>query len=269
MQTRSKKTQVFFVLGPRTSGRPGATVDLSMVRNISPFESIPKDIFNYEIKQYLIDIDLQILRKVSTVFRDLIPLKTIKFNSTNIEMIHLKRYQSRWSTDTIYNIASLGKLDELQYIHIYKDYIHNKSGYIKQDLYGKTKCECGFYSAKYGHLDCFEYALKNCYIDTAISAEAARGGHLNCLKIIPHEQFDIRSIIQAATNGHTECIKYIFSITNLYAPLLAVFCAARNKHYKCLKYLCKHGAPINDFVLKAAKEGGDEKCIQYIAKLLN
>ena len=56
-------------------------------------ESLPKEIIINEISSWLLSIDKQILRRINTNFHKLFPYEEIKFNETNIELIHLIKYK--------------------------------------------------------------------------------------------------------------------------------------------------------------------------------
>lgn len=88
-------------------------------------------------------------------------------------------------------------------------------------------------SLKYAHLHGFEL----CDI-----AEAAEGGHLECLKYIFENggRKHTRASYFTASGGHLECLKYLYECGNGFWPGSCEM-AAINGNLDCLKYLHEHG----------------------------
>ncbi len=53
---------------------------------------LPKELILFEINRYLVEIDRQILRKVCSLFSSLFPHTDIRFNHTDLELVHIRKY---------------------------------------------------------------------------------------------------------------------------------------------------------------------------------
>ena len=133
-------------------------------------ESLPIELIVKEIAHWLFEVDKQLLRRVNKKFHSLFSYKEIKFNETEIELIHLIKYKKLWDNETPRFLSEKGYLDCLKYAH------ENGVYWNRNDTYA-------IYAALNGHLDCLKYVHENgCSWneDTTISASAK--GHLECLK---------------------------------------------------------------------------------------
>ena len=158
-------------------------------------ESLPKEIIINEISSWLLSIDKQILRRINTNFHKLFPYEEIKFNETNIELIHLIKYKKLWDCHTIENIAKIGNLDCLKYAH-------------ENEYHWGNRITSS--AALNGHLDCLKYAHENgCIWDNETTSSAAKNGHIDCLKYA-HENgcpWNVETTKYAAENGHLDCLR--------------------------------------------------------------
>ncbi len=140
------------------------------------FLNLPIEIIIHEINKHLVDIDRQIFRKTSIFFLSLFPFKSIKFNSTVLELVHIKRYLAKArDIDTMDKIVSQGDLESLKYLR------SPKSG--EQCPWG---CSTTAMAAMGGHLECLKYLHENgCPWDAWTTECASIGktrGHLECLE---------------------------------------------------------------------------------------
>ena len=96
-------------------------------------------------------------------------------------------------------------------------------------------------AARQGNLEMVKYCVANeCPIDEWACANAAEGGHLECLKYLHEEAkapWDWRSAAWAAANGHLHILEYL--VERKYDKYDAYACeyAAENGNLDCLKYL--------------------------------
>jgi hypothetical protein len=98
-------------------------------------------------------------------------------------------------------------------------------------------------AAKNGHLACLKYALENRHLSFSydICVAAARYGHLDCLEYCYIYNSDwiytIKYCIEAAKNGHLDCLKYIMDRGQNSWSETAAFLAAENLELECLLYI--------------------------------
>ena len=112
----------------------------------SIMESLPIELIVNEISHWLFEVDKQLLRRVNKKFHSLFSYKEIKFNETEIELVHLIKYKKFWDDKTTSFAAKNGNLECLKYSH------ENGCYWNKLTTY---------YAAKNGHLDCLKYAHEN------------------------------------------------------------------------------------------------------------
>ena len=189
---------------------------------VCSMESLPIELIVKEIAHWLFEVDKQLLRRVNKKFHSLFPYEEIKFNQTEIELIHLIKYKKLWDDETLRFLASNGYLDCLKYAH--------ENGW-SWDQYTPEN------AAENGHLDCLKYAHENgCPWDEGVTNCAAKNGHLDCLKYA-HENgcpWHQNTTYFAANSGNLDCLKYAHEngcpwdegVTN---------CAASNGHLDCLR----------------------------------
>ena len=169
----------------------------------SIIELLPIELIVNEIAHWLFEVDKQLLRCVNKKFNDFFPYKKIKFNETEIELVHLIKYKKLWNDQTLQFLAQNGYLDCLKYA--------NKNGYYKLYRYDTL---CTLYASMNGHLDCLKYAHENTYLwDKKTTMFTAKNGHLDCLKYV-HENgcpWDQDTARYAAENGHLDCAESVCS----------------------------------------------------------
>lgn len=243
--------------------------------------ALPRELIITEIDKFLVDIDRQLLRRVSKFFLNLSNLqyKHFDFYNTNIELIHLFKYRKLWNSatecsKTACNLARHDNLRCLRHVHECEtDKRRNGSmapGQVPQPHF-IDKCICPSASAESGSLRCLKYGIdQGCYVDNTTFSMAARNGNLECLRYLRDKttvSIDDRTATSSAANGHLDCLKYACENGFTYC-LLTIFAASRNGHLDCVKYLCEIGCPLNFETLKAAKEGKNKECIAYLEKIL-
>jgi hypothetical protein len=117
-------------------------------------------------------------------------------------------------------------------------------------------------AAKQGNLEMIKYCVANeCPIGTGACANAASGGHLECLKYL-HEEvkapWTYHTASYAAENGHLHILKYLFERKYDKYDAYACYYAAVNGHLDCLQYLHE-----------TAKAPWDSRAVRYAHLLFN
>ncbi len=252
---------------------------------------LPRDILDYEITKYFVEIDRQILRKVCSYFCKIFPFKSIIFDGhwVEIELVHLKRYQKFWTINTMNKIC--GDLECLQYARsppLGKPCPWDSDTFITIAAKGNLEClkyayenGCPFVVARHllnataaaaagGHLECLKYLhyLDIFLWDSTTTRCAAEGGHLECLKYAREIgcEWDSLTTEFAARNGHLECLKYAHSPGSGEPCPWNIETAqytARNGHLQCLKYAHEHGCPWDEMTPALAADGGHLECLKY------
>ena len=125
-------------------------------------------------------------------------------------------------------------------------------------------------AASQGNLEMVKYCVANeCSIDREACANAARYGHLACLKYL-HEKakapWDRRTAHWAALNGHLHILKYL--VERKFDEFTEWACedAAKNGHLDCLKYL-HETAKVRWTSSRAVRKAFDNvqfKCVHYL-----
>lgn len=116
------------------------------------------------------------------------------------------------------------------------------------DFLGKfpnSCCKSPFQAAKAGHLECLKLHPE-WNLTRFVCTNAAEYGHLDCL-IYLHQNgcnWDEWTCSAAAWGGHLECLIYIHENKCAWNADTCKF-AAVNEHLECLKYAYSHGCPIN------------------------
>src|ERR1700719_4856748 len=77
--------------------------------------NLPKEMITCEINKWLLELDRQLLRKVSKYFNDIFPFPSINFNDIDLQIVHLARYKKLWDGTTMDNLAKWGRLECLKY----------------------------------------------------------------------------------------------------------------------------------------------------------
>jgi hypothetical protein len=152
-------------------------------------------------------------------------------------------------------------------------------------------------AAKYGCYETLQYLTVRAQdlfpLTDEVFLEAARNGHLHCLRLLlesardwpGHDRRD-RSICNAAAeNGHLECLQYAhtsgYPITGdpkypysfgFPTPELTIYKAAVNGHLDCLKYVYKQtGFPEEESLTKLLSHtafSGNLSCLIYIYEVI-
>ena len=117
-------------------------------------------------------------------------------------------------------------------------------------------------AAKQGNLEMIKYCVANeCPIGTGACANAASGGHLECLKYL-HEEvkapWTYHTASYAAENGHLHILEYLFERKYDKYDAYACYYAAVNGHLDCLQYLHE-----------TAKAPWDSRAVRYAHLLFN
>jgi len=117
-------------------------------------------------------------------------------------------------------------------------------------------------AAEQGNLEMIKYCVANeCPINEWACPEAARNGHLECLKYLHEEAkapWDLGTAIWAAANGHLHILEYLFERKYDKYDAYACYYAAVNGHLDCLQYLHE-----------TAKAPWDSRAVRYAHLLFN
>ena len=124
-------------------------------------------------------------------------------------------------------------------------------------------------AASQGNLEMVKYCVANlCPIYMSACANAARNGHLECLKYLHEEAkalWDSETAARAAQNGHLHILEYLVEREYKYFHADACRCAARNCHLDCLKFLHETAkAPWDWMTAKYAAENGHLHILKYL-----
>ncbi|CAL6388588.1 unnamed protein product [Bathycoccus prasinos] len=151
-------------------------------------------------------------------------------------------------TDFCWQVAKTNKLELLKWIREVK------------------QCEWDAWTinaaAEQGNLEMIKYCVANeCPIGTGACANAASGGHLECLKYLREEAkapWTYHTATCAAGNGHLHILKYLFERKYDKYDAYACYYAAVNGHLDCLQYLHE-----------TAKAPWDSRAVRYAHLLFN
>jgi hypothetical protein len=124
-------------------------------------------------------------------------------------------------------------------------------------------------AASQGNLEMVKYCVANeCPIDEWACANAADGGHLECLKYLREEvkaPWDYWTAAWAARNGHLHILEYLVERKYDQYSRWTCVCAAANGHLDCLKYLHETAkAPWDEDTVREAHENNHPDCVQYL-----
>ena len=151
-------------------------------------------------------------------------------------------------TDFCWQVAKTNKLELLKWIREEKK-CEWDSGTINA-------------AAEQGNLEMIKYCVANeCPIGTGACANAASGGHLECLKYLREEAkapWTYHTATCAAGNGHLHILKYLFERKYDKYDAYACYYAAVNGHLDCLQYLHE-----------TAKAPWDSRAVRYAHLLFN
>jgi len=118
-----------------------------------------------------------------------------------------------------------------------------------------------------GYLHIIKYLVKekNLYVSKFAVSEAAKNGHLKCLKWFKsnnYGEWTENSTLSAALNGHLKCLKFLF---NQKCPWDKRTCAiaAANGHLECLRYAHQNKCPWDEKVCSLAALGNHLEILEY------
>jgi hypothetical protein len=139
--------------------------------------------------------------------------------------------------------------------------------FIKFILKEEIRFRNSFYDFFRYYSECYHYSpVYNNYIENFIFINAARNGHLECIKyaydIFGRPEYGQTEICQyAAQYGHFECLKFIHE--HKFAWNSGTCSAAAEKDVKCLKYAHENGCEWYSDVYNSAIRGNNIDCINY------
>ena len=120
-----------------------------------------------------------------------------------------------------------------------------------------------------GNLEMVKYCVANeCPMREGACANAAKNGHLECLKYLREDAkalWDSGTASLAAKNGHLHILEYLVERKFDQFKTYACTSAAMNGHLDCLKYLHETAkVPWNCFAVQNAHEKNQTECVQYL-----
>lgn len=156
-----------------------------------------------------------------------------------------------WSTDTCSYASLNGHIECLKFLH-------------EQGCpWDARSCDC---SASNGHEVCLLYAMEEgCVCTTQAACLAAAGGHLHILHILVpwvEEPWTETIVKEAASNGHIECLEYLYS-AGCALDYVAPKYAAWFGQLHCLKYLHEHEHLWAASTTTMADVDGNMDCLVY------
>jgi hypothetical protein len=124
-------------------------------------------------------------------------------------------------------------------------------------------------AAHHGNLEMLKYCIaKECPIVWRACMNAARNGHLECLKYLHEEakaSWDSRTASYAAENGHLHILKYLVEREYKYYNPDVCRSAAEQGHLDCLKFLHETAkAPWDSDAVRSAYYKNQSECLQYL-----
>lgn len=218
-------------------------------------EALPLEIIKSEILTYLVDIDQQMLRKVSKQLIAIVSYKPLRWDNTPVEMIHLNIFNKRVSRDTASYLARIGRLAELKSIVASGCKMNSNiteqaamSGNLELlkwvvDRGSQMDGDVIKFAAIGGNIDMLKWIVsKGIEICPDMIAFAASQGHLEFLKWAVSNKCEMSSEItrHAAATGHIEILKWAIS-NGCEWHEKAFYEAWRARHYDLLKWAVVNG----------------------------
>ena len=104
-------------------------------------------------------------------------------------------------------------------------------------------------AARYGHLECLKYLREEAKApwDKYTATWAAQNGHLHILEYLverKYDKYDAYACYYAAVHGHLDCLKYLRETAKAPWDSEAVEGAHENNHLECLQYLLDNNCPL-------------------------
>jgi hypothetical protein len=124
-------------------------------------------------------------------------------------------------------------------------------------------------AADQGNLEMVKYCVANkCPVNEFACANAAKNGHLECLKYLREEvkaPWASGTAAWAAANGHLHILEYLVERKFDKYSEFACERAAKYGHLDCLKYLRETAkAPWDSWAVRRAHENNHPECLQYL-----
>ncbi|CAL6306569.1 unnamed protein product [Bathycoccus prasinos] len=124
-------------------------------------------------------------------------------------------------------------------------------------------------AADQGNLEMVKYCVANkCPVNEFACANAAKNGHLECLKYLREEvkaPWGSETAASAAANGHLHILEYLVERKYDQYSVLACRFAAQRGHLDCLKYLHETAKwPWDSQAVREAHENNHTDCVQYL-----
>jgi len=124
-------------------------------------------------------------------------------------------------------------------------------------------------AADQGNLEMVKYCVANkCPVNEFACANAAKNGHLECLKYLREEvkaPWGSETAAGAAANGHLHILEYLVERKYDQYSVLACRFAAQRGHLDCLKYLHETAKwPWDSQAVREAHENNHTDCVQYL-----
>ena len=126
-----------------------------------------------------------------------------------------------------------------------------------------------FAAAEQGNLEMVKYCVANeCPINEGACANAAKNGHLECLKYLREEvkaPWESWTAAWAAQNGHLHILEYLVERKFDKYNEEACIWAAKYGHLDCLKYLHETAkAPWDCEAVRVAHKNNQTDCVHYL-----
>ena len=125
-------------------------------------------------------------------------------------------------------------------------------------------------AARNGHLECLRYLHEDVKVpwDRETAFLAAVNGHLHILEYLverKYDQYDEYACMGAAENGHLDCLKYLHEVAKAPWDSKTANRAARNGHLHILEYLVEREYDeYDEYACACAAEYGHLECLKYL-----